>query len=119
MSRSRITRQHRRLVVGLLLCALLATQSLGQWHRVLHGHGHAAVLKSEAGQHAIGKLFASHHGDADCRAFDQAGLADMVFGAPPTLVEAAPAEPALAPLRVVHLPPQAAAYRARAPPTIA
>ncbi len=119
MSRRRSTRPHRRLVVGLLLCALLAMQSLGQWHRVFHGHGHAAVLEAETEPHAIGNLFASHHGDADCRAFDQAGLADLVFGAPPTFVEAATAEPAPVPLRVVHLPRQTAAYRARAPPASA
>lgn len=121
MSKPPATHPRSRLIVGLLLCALLTMQSLGQWHRVVHaqGHGDVATLKAQAGYPSIGKLFAAHHGDEDCRAFDQAGLADLVFGAPPTLVELAPTALVLAPLRGTQLPLQATAYRARAPPASA
>jgi len=108
-------------LVGLLLCVLLAMQGLGQWHRVVHapGHDHVAASKAQAGHASIGEIFATHDGDADCRAFDQAGLADLVFGAPATRVELAPAALVLSPQCRTQFPLRAAAYRARAPPASA
>ena len=74
----------------LLACALLLSQTLGFMHGVVHGpirESYTAATAassnaqlalqsaSEAGEplgHWVDALFSSHHGDNDCRLFDQA-----------------------------------------------
>lgn len=83
-------RKHLRLALaGLLVLALLWTQSLGLWHRLVHydlGHNTAKLgqVQAAAGDTArtsapsSGKLFSNHQSDTDCQLFDQLSHADGV-----------------------------------------
>lgn len=68
-----------------LACALLFAQTLGLMHGVVHspqsaasGHASAALQAADqaesnpASGNWIDALFSSHHGDNDCRLYDQA-----------------------------------------------
>lgn len=114
-----------------LLLALVLAPALGQMHRALHGaHGPApAVLQANAPDRANtaqayadlpaaslwAALFAGHS-PADCQLLDQLTLGDLLHGAMPALVQAAPQAP-LPVARVQHAKAQRlAAFHARAPP---
>lgn len=75
------------LMPWLLGCALLLAQALGLMHGVVHApqagaNGKAALASQSAfvattqadrsGGHWVDDIFSSHHGDNDCRLFDQA-----------------------------------------------
>ncbi len=71
------------------MLALLWTQSLGLWHRLVHfdvGHNTAklGLVQATAGDTArtsaqpSGKLFSNHLSDTDCQLFDQLSHADGV-----------------------------------------
>ena len=63
----------RVFLVGFLVVALLWTQGLGLWHRQVHSgitQGSQANQKSLPSA-TLGKLFANHQTDSDCRLFDQ------------------------------------------------
>ena len=90
-------RQASLALAGLLLLALLCTQSLGLWHRLVHFDvGHpvtsglvSGTVKGTAYAHSppsavsglSGKLFSNHHADTDCQLFDQLSHADGVTAA--------------------------------------
>jgi len=95
----------RVALAGLLALALVWSQSLGLWHRVVHrdlAHAAAAVsvqasVASDATRElgVLERLFAGHRGDADCQFFDQHSHGDaltgvacaaVVLAAPPGLV---------------------------------
>lgn len=75
-------RKARLVLAGLLVLALLWTQSLGLWHRLVHydaGHVTAsASVASSTSPAPSGKLFSNHHSDIDCQLFDQLSHADGV-----------------------------------------
>jgi len=81
----------RAVLASLLVLAMLWTQSLGLWHRLVHfdaGHPAAklalvmATAGDTAGAHALnapkGKPFSNHQTDTDCQLFDQLSHADSV-----------------------------------------
>ncbi|MFT3721308.1 hypothetical protein [Pseudorhodoferax sp.] len=98
-------------LLGLLLCAWLAAQTLGLAHRELHAPAPGAAAQV-AGAH--GDAF--HAAGSDCRLYDQAGLADLLAcAALPDLPAAAIPVPAALPrpaLRARPAPP----FHARGPP---
>jgi hypothetical protein len=106
----------RRLLAGLLVCALLLTQALGLLHRVLHADGPSHAAHDHG---RIEALFDHHHDLGDCQIFDQLSHAD---GAGFALVEPGampPAPPPAAALQALQLAAQAAGYLARGPPRTA
>lgn len=75
----------RLVLAGLLVLALLWTQSLGLWHRLIHfDAGHTAKLV-QVQKSPSGKLFSNHQTDVDCQLFDQLSHTD---GAAATAVAA-------------------------------
>lgn len=75
------------LWTSLLVLALLWTQSMGLWHRLVHSNtGHPAqqwIVQTSAGDAGqaptgSGRPFSSHHADTDCQLFDQLSHADGV-----------------------------------------
>ncbi len=126
-------RQPTRVVLwaGLLVLALLWTQSLGLWHRLVHfdtGQTAKLALVQAAASDAppalsapyspSGKLFSNHQTDTDCQLFDQLSHADGVTA----LLASAPAllvSPQF--LRVSHGLAVArwhALFQARGPPSL-
>ncbi|MES3000626.1 MAG: hypothetical protein V4787_08030 [Pseudomonadota bacterium] len=81
----------RRVLLWLLLFALLAAQTLGVMHRVVHPSPAAAAVHASAAKSAGGALvdlLASHDGAA-CQLFDQmcqGGFAPQVAQLPPAVV---------------------------------
>lgn len=83
-----MTRTARRRLLWLVLFALLAAQTLGVIHRVVHpAHSvHASAAKSAAG--VLVNLFPSHDGAA-CQLFDQmcqGGFAPQLAQLPPAVL---------------------------------
>jgi len=79
----------RVALAGLLALALVWSQSLGLWHRVVHqrlAHGTTAVAVQTGASDAaralglVERLFAGHRGDADCQFFDQHSHGDALTG---------------------------------------
>lgn len=78
----------RVALAGLLALALVWSQSLGLWHRVVHRDLVPATTASSAQQTVASKapreagvlerLFAGHRGDADCQFFDQHSHSDAL-----------------------------------------
>lgn len=73
--------------LGLLAFALLAAQTLGLMHRLVHGVpaagsatvSHAvAVTPSSTMSSLVADLFAGHDDDASCRVYDQLHQADLM-----------------------------------------
>lgn len=69
----------RRVLAGVLLFALVAAQTLGLMHRVVHGpeFGHEADIASvhvhdedQQGHGWTERLFGGHDGESACRLFD-------------------------------------------------
>jgi hypothetical protein len=113
-------RVSRRLSVPVwlaLLAALLLAQSLGQWHRTVHGLAHQAHHAHHAHHAHESHAFDDHEvGDAECRLLDQLAQADGLNPAPPAVEAAGTApQPAVEALRSARLAP---AWRAlaRGPP---
>ena len=122
----------RRVWAGLLVLALLWTQSMGLWHRLVHsGRGHpatGAMVRAATANDAApalstpsgpsGKLFSNHQTDTDCQLFDQLSHADGVIA----LLAIAPAllvSPQF--LRASHALAVArwhALFQARGPPSV-
>ena len=89
-----MSRAHRRprtplqgLLLGMLLCAWLAAQTLGLAHRGVHFGAlqalpQAQVAASTGGTapHDHTRLFAGHAHAADCQLFDHALAADLLVG---------------------------------------
>jgi hypothetical protein len=120
MHRNLIPLPLRRPLAGLLVCALLLTQALGQLHQVLHGHMHAHGQVQEVDEHGGPQdLFVHDIGSAECQIFDQLSHADGVgFG----YIEPGPAPPAVRPAPRQQAPKvaaEAAGYLARGPPRAA
>lgn len=72
---------------SLLVLALLWTQSMGLWHRLVHSNtAHPAqqwIVQASAGDagqvpSVSGKPFSNHLADTDCQLFDQLSHADGV-----------------------------------------
>jgi hypothetical protein len=63
----------RRRLIWVLLFALVAAQTLGLMHRIVHAPGTGAAFAGSApvAQGWVQDLFAGHEGDASCRLFDQ------------------------------------------------
>ncbi len=89
----------QRLLLGLLVCAWLATQTFGLVHRELHGGAlggpmlaqqvqAAAAAADGAAAEKAGGLFAGHAQSSDCRLYDHAGLADLLVCVPTLAVPA-------------------------------
>jgi hypothetical protein len=121
-----MTRLHanrlRSWVVHLTVASLLLAQSLGLLHRSVHPFaGGDTVVASTAGHatSALGRLFAGHTLDTDCRLYDQLAHADLA----PLPALALPCDFSTAHrLAVVPCGRQPAlerSYCARAPPTLA
>lgn len=133
MTKARQTTQRHwaRGPVLLLAFVLLWAQALGLAHRIVHGPqalaqgmalqaaaderpGHALV----AGEGWLAQLFSSHHGDLDCRAYDQLGQTDAM-PTMPVLVQ-----PGLLPVFLCVAVAAAvcldtlAPFEARGPPTV-
>jgi hypothetical protein len=113
-----------RILVGWLLLALVAVQTLGQMHRVVHapavvaGHAHEVHVHHDHG-HGVdwtAGLFAGHNETPDCRLFDQLTHGDTLGCA------AAPALPMALPVALLAfsqgeaLARRAALFEARGPP---
>jgi hypothetical protein len=78
----------RRFGLGFLLFALLAAQTLGLLHRVVHfPHATASLQPTSESRSWAPSLFAAHGDDASCRLFDQLTHGD----AAPALAVTAPA----------------------------
>lgn len=115
----------RALLYLLLPLALLAAQTLGLWHGVLHPHAGGFASHSHAGgvaghhhQTAAAGASLAHHddGSALCRLVDHLAHADVLLAAPIAAL-VAPAHGSLP----VHAPTDLAAsaaspYEARGPP---
>ncbi len=81
----------RRGLLWLMMLALLAAQTLGLMHRVVHGEAgspHSTFASHHAhDKHAphagdgLGDLFSSHD-DSGCRVYDQLGQCGMLPGVP-------------------------------------
>ncbi|KQP19785.1 hypothetical protein [Pseudorhodoferax sp. Leaf267] len=107
-------------LLGALLFAWLAAQSLGLAHRSLHGGAlalpSAAATPAPAHGHAHAGLFAGHAHAGDCQLFDHASAADLLAGGAMLAVAAFWSAPFAALLRA-GLPARAAPpFQARAPP---
>ena len=120
------------LMPWLLACVLLLAQTLGMMHGVVHGPQSAAgdrthassqvaqiaVADTNAGSTGnwVDALFSSHHGDNDCRLFDQASHGSAALHVAPLAL------PVLLPSLVVAifqgavLARWAALFDARGPP---
>lgn len=79
----------RRVVFVGLVFALLAMQTVGFMHRVVHGpqaglypQHHAAVQQegSHGHDHGIAGLFTGHEDDSSCRVYDQLSHSDFLGG---------------------------------------
>jgi hypothetical protein len=79
----------RLALAGLLALALVWSQSLGLWHRVVHqrvSHGAPAVTVQAGFSDAardlglVERLFAGHRADTDCQFFDQHSHGDALTG---------------------------------------
>ncbi|MDB5965995.1 MAG: hypothetical protein JWQ72_2495 [Polaromonas sp.] len=130
----------RRVLIVWLALALLLAQTLGMMHGVVHSPQavagdraqaasqlaqvaqvqQTATLNANAGAagHWIGALFSSHHGDNDCRLYDQAS-----HGSAALHVVALPLPVVLPPFAVAifqgeALARWAALFDARGPPLI-
>ncbi len=70
----------RWIWTSLLVTALLAVQSMGQWHRLVHVDRDHTVNTglTQSAPATVAKLFSNHHSDTDCQLFDQLSHADSV-----------------------------------------
>ena len=113
----------RRPLAMASVCALLMAQTLGLLHRLVHAHApHPAATAQAAAAPAVASLealFANHHDEADCQAFDQFSHGDALAV---TVVDADKlrlAQPP-APGRLgCAVAARVTGYRARAPPDAA
>jgi hypothetical protein len=83
----------RRRLLWLLVFAVVAAQTLGLLHRIVHAPASEVALAN--GVQAKGwvhDLFAGHEGDADCRLFDQLNASGVLPDIPVMpVVQALPA----------------------------
>jgi hypothetical protein len=113
-----LRRLRRPLLAGVLL-ALVAAQTLGAIHRIVHAtlpNGEFAFVSAKGTPHGLAALFAGHSGEQGCEVYDQLAHADLLPALPPALP---PAVPEPAPGAVVHIGCVAqpiAASLARGPP---
>lgn len=118
----------RALLYLLLPLALLAAQTLGLWHGVVHPHAasgalRAAIASAQAGHgpaHQAGASLGHHDdGSALCRLVDHLAHADALLAAPavvlPAVVHALATTPVLRGLAASTSSP----YEARGPPASA
>jgi hypothetical protein len=87
----------RRVALVALMFALLAMQTLGFMHRVVHSpQGSVAHLAQAHDAHEehhaldIGHLFAGHEDDSACRVYDQLSHADLLSCVPAVALPVVP-----------------------------
>lgn len=103
----------RRTLWAWLLVLMVAAQSLGLMHGIVHGahpHGHPVPFASihaspavEVDSGWLSRLFASHDGAPACRLYDQSSHGDCMPAVPP------------APLPALALPRAVDAFEAATP----
>jgi hypothetical protein len=118
----------RVALAGLLALALVWSQSLGLWHRVVHrdlAHAVAAIstqqtVASEAprASSVLERLFAGHRGDADCQFFDQHSHSDALTGVASAAVLLAALPGLLLTSHALAVARWHAQFQARGPPSI-
>lgn len=107
----------RRWFIGVMLAAFASTQLLGLVHRVPHAQASGAAQVRDAGSALLGALFAHHHDDRDCKAFDQLACGDLAAATAGDVLAEPPGDtPVSAPGRAWQLAAQAAGFLARGPP---
>ena len=107
----------RRSLIGLMLAAWVLTQALGVVHHVMSGHTAASAQADDAGARLLKALFAGHHDDRDCKAFDQLAHADLAFGfAGVPAAHDSGDTPLIVSHRFWQIAAQAAGFLARGPP---
>lgn len=102
----------------LCLTLLLATQGLGQVHRIAHAHasGAAWYQASAGGSEGRGDGWGHASGSADCQLYDQLGHVDGLPTFVPPPCAALPTAPAAGPLLVSASLSARWTRGARAPP---
>jgi hypothetical protein len=117
-----LTTSTRRVWVGLILVALLATQMLGLLHRVAHGHGVASVgasgIDAAPAIKPLQALFGQHTAGGDCRLFDQLSHADLTGFEPVVVISRVPPDRPAATHAAWHIACQAVGALARGPPAL-
>lgn len=127
----RSTLQRRPLGAQALACvlvlALVWAQSLGLWHRAVHGeafHGaRAAVAQLAAPEQGLApslmqRLFTGHQYDADCQFFDQHCHGDALAAAAPVAAVLALPTPVLLASHALAVARWHAQFQARGPPSV-
>ena len=106
------------LLAGVLL-ALVAAQTLGAMHRIVHatlGNGQFAFASAQDKPHGLARLFAGHAGEQGCEFYDQLAHADLLPALPPSLPPPAAAPVPDAVVHVGCIAQPIAGHLARGPP---
>jgi len=118
----------RRSAFALLLVALVAVQTLGLMHRIVHLHGRSQAsdapvvgvinVASDTGESWVKALFEGHDSERDCAQYDQLSHGDLASGNVATTTCVVPDLPVVAQHPGWHLAAQAAGFLARGPPAL-
>jgi hypothetical protein len=117
----------RHAVACVLVLALVWSQSLGLWHRVVHGEPFVGehTVAAEFAEHdpvpapdLWNRLFAQHEHNADCQFFDQHSHGDVLTGVAPAIAMLALPVPVLAASHALAVARWHALFQARGPPPV-
>ena len=110
----------RRALIATLLVAWALTQTLGAVHRIssLHAAAMSHTLAGTAGHDAglLHALFAGHHDERDCKAFDQQAHGDLAWGDAAACTESRGVETPVVTQAAGRVDAEPSVYWARGPP---